>query len=139
MTIYPNQGVYEKCHNSFETNKRRIEIEKYNKENKWKKRGLAVIPTMFGIGFGLKFLNQGGALVHIYRDGSVLVSHGGIEMGQGLYTKMIQIASKCLNIPVTKIHTSQSSTTQGTGLLPQQKFLASMRSLTLSRIRLKLI
>lgn len=71
---------------------------------------------MFGIAFGLKFLNQGGALVHIYRDGSVLVSHGGIEMGQGLYTKMIQIASKCLNIPVTKIHTSQSSTTQGTSL-----------------------
>ena len=71
---------------------------------------------MFGIAFGLKFLNQGGALVHIYRDGSVLVSHGGIEMGQGLYTKMIQIASKCLNIPVSKIHTSQSSTTQGTGL-----------------------
>ena len=71
---------------------------------------------MFGIAFGLKFLNQGGALAHIYRDGSVLVSHGGIEMGQGLYTKMIQIASKCLNIPVSKIHTSQSSTTQGTGL-----------------------
>ena len=71
---------------------------------------------MFGIAFGLKFLNQGGALVHIYRDGSVLVSHGGIEMGQGLYTKMIQIASKCLNIPVSKIHTSQSSTTQGIGL-----------------------
>ena len=77
---------------------------------------MAVIPTMFGIAFGLKFLNQGGALVHIYRDGSVLVSHGGIEMGQGLYTKMIQIASKCLNIPVSKIHTSQSSTTQGIGL-----------------------
>ena len=112
---YPIQGVYEKCHRDFETDKRKKEIEKYNKENKWKKRGLAVIPTMFGIAFGLKFLNQGGALVHIYRDGSVLVSHGGIEMGQGLYTKMIQIASKCLNIPVSKIHTSQSSTTQGTG------------------------
>ena len=82
---------------------------------------MAVIPTMFGIAFGLKFLNQGGALVHIYRDGSVLVSHGGIEMGQGLYTKMIQIASKCLNIPVSKIHTSQSSTTQGTGSPVQQE------------------
>jgi xanthine dehydrogenase/oxidase len=66
---------------------------------------------MFGIAFGLKFMNQGGALVHIYTDGTVLVSHGGIEMGQGLYTKMIQIASKVLDIPVDKIHTAETSTT----------------------------
>ena len=51
---------------------------------------------MFGVGYGFQFLEQCGALVHIYIDGSVLVSHGGIEMGQGLYTKMIQVASLLL-------------------------------------------
>ena len=79
------------------------------KENKWKKRGVSIVPTQFGIAFGLKVLNQGGALVHIYTDGTVLVSHGGVEMGQGLFTKMIQIASKVLEIPVEKIHTAETS------------------------------
>ena len=46
---------------------------------------------MFGIGYERDFLNQGGALVHVYTDGSVLLNHGGVEMGQGLYTKMIQV------------------------------------------------
>ena len=92
--------------------KRRQSVAKFNEENKWKKRGLALVPTMFGIAFGLKFMNQGGALVHVYRNGSVLVSHGGIEMGQGLYTKVIQVASKCLGVPVEKIHTSETATTQ---------------------------
>lgn len=48
-------------------------------------------PVMFGIGYEVDFLNQGGALVHVYTDGSVLLNHGGVEMGQGLYTKMIQV------------------------------------------------
>lgn len=50
------------------------------------------MPTKFGIGFGFKQLNQAGALVHIYTDGSVLVSHAGMEMGQGLHTKILQVA-----------------------------------------------
>ena len=50
-----------------------------------------MIPTAYGISFGIRFLNQGGALVHIYTDGSVLLNHGGVEMGQGLHTKMIQV------------------------------------------------
>ena len=48
---------------------------------------------MFGIGYEVDFLNQGGALVHVYTDGSVLLNHGGVEMGQGLYTKMIQVST----------------------------------------------
>ena len=51
------------------------------RQNQWKKQGLAIIPTSYGIGFGI-FLEQGGALVLVYKDGSVLVSHGGMEMGQ---------------------------------------------------------
>jgi xanthine dehydrogenase/oxidase len=61
------------------------------REHRFKKRGFAVVPTKFGIAFTTAFLNQGAALVHIYLDGSVLLSHGGIEMGQGLHTKMIQV------------------------------------------------
>lgn len=60
-------------------------------EFRWKKRGIACVPTKFGIAFGLPYLNQAGAMVLIYKDGSVLLSHGGTEMGQGLLTKMIQV------------------------------------------------
>lgn len=52
---------------------------------------MAIVPVMFGIGYEVDFLNQGGALIHVYTDGSVLLNHGGVEMGQGLYTKMIQV------------------------------------------------
>ena len=77
------QDVFKKCDSSFNIEERRVRVKAFNEKNKWKKRGVAIVPTMFGIAFGLKLLNQGGALVHIYTDGTVLVSHGGIEMGQG--------------------------------------------------------
>ena len=64
--------------------RRKQEVAEFNAKSKWKKRGMAIIPTKFGISFTALFLNQAGALVHIYHDGSVLVAHGGTEMGQGL-------------------------------------------------------
>lgn len=79
------------------------------RENRYKKRGISLIPTKYGISFTIPFLNQGGALVLVYTDGSVLVSCGGVEMGQGLHTKIIQIASKVLEIPVEKIHISETA------------------------------
>ena len=60
------------------------------------KRGIAITPVKFGISFTATFFNQGGALVMIYRDGSVQVNHGGTEMGQGLHTKIRQIAAESL-------------------------------------------
>lgn len=69
---------------------RREAVDKYNSQHKWKKRGLAIVPTKFGISFTALFLNQAGALVHLYHDGSVLVAHGGTEMGQGLHTKYVR-------------------------------------------------
>lgn len=90
--------------------KRRIEIDLFNKQNRWRKRGISVVPTTFGIAFTIPFMNQAGALVHIYTDGSVLLTHGGTEMGQGLHTKMIQIASRVFNIPFERIHVSETST-----------------------------
>uniref|UniRef100_A0A8D0AVK1 Xanthine dehydrogenase n=1 Tax=Sander lucioperca TaxID=283035 RepID=A0A8D0AVK1_SANLU len=89
---------------------RRAAADLYNRQNRWTKRGLAIVPTKFGISFTAAFLNQAGALVHIYTDGSVLLTHGGTEMGQGLHTKMVQVASRVLGIPCSKIHISETST-----------------------------
>ncbi|XP_047499622.1 xanthine dehydrogenase/oxidase-like isoform X1 [Penaeus chinensis] len=89
---------------------RREVVRKFNSSNKYTKRGIAALPLKFGIGFTELFLNQAGALVHVYTDGSVLLSHGGTEMGQGLHTKMIQVASSVLKIPVTRIYIDETST-----------------------------
>jgi len=89
---------------------RRKAVDAYNASSKWKKRGLALIPTKFGISFTAIFLNQAGALVHIYHDGSVLVAHGGCEMGQGLHTKMTQIAAQALGVPLSDVFISETAT-----------------------------
>lgn len=89
---------------------RRQAVTKYNAEHKWKKRGLAIIPTKFGISFTALFLNQAGALVHIYHDGSILVAHGGTEMGQGLHTKMTMIAAEALKVPLKDVFISETAT-----------------------------
>ncbi|CAK6980440.1 xanthine dehydrogenase/oxidase [Scomber scombrus] len=101
---------WDECLARSDYEKRRAAIELYNRQNRWTKRGLAVIPTKFGISFTAVFLNQAGALVHIYTDGSVLLTHGGTEMGQGLHTKMVQVASRVLNVSSSKIHISETST-----------------------------
>ncbi|XP_030133584.3 aldehyde oxidase isoform X3 [Taeniopygia guttata] len=90
---------------------RRTAINEFNKQNYWKKRGIAIVPMKFPFGLSTPYLSQGAALVHIYTDGSVLLTHGGIEMGQGIHTKMIQIASRELNIPMSCIHFCETSTT----------------------------
>ncbi|CAG5080707.1 Oidioi.mRNA.OKI2018_I69.PAR.g9688.t1.cds [Oikopleura dioica] len=105
------EEIYEKANESFKIDERRKIIKKFNEKHQFTKKGVALVPIMFGLGFGLKHLNSGGALVQIYTDGSVLVAHGGIEMGQGLYTKMIQIASKELGVPMEKIHTLETCST----------------------------
>ena len=89
---------------------RRKAVEEYNAEHKWRKRGLAMIPTKFGISFTAIFLNQAGALVHIYHDGSVLVAHGGTEMGQGLHTKMTMVAAESLGVPLDSVFISETAT-----------------------------
>ena len=74
------------------------------------KRGLSVVPTKFGIAFGLMALNQGGALVHVYTDGNILLTHGGVEMGQGLHTKMVQVCARALGVSPSKVHISEMAT-----------------------------
>lgn len=70
----------------------------------------ALIPTKFGISFTALWFNQAGALVHIYHDGSVLVAHGGTEMGQGLHTKMTMIAAEALKVPLESVFISETAT-----------------------------
>ncbi|RCI17481.1 hypothetical protein L249_3239 [Ophiocordyceps polyrhachis-furcata BCC 54312] len=89
---------------------RRKAIDGFNETHRWRKRGLALIPTKFGISFTALFLNQAGALVHIYHDGSVLVAHGGTEMGQGLHTKLTQIAAQALSVPLEGVLISETAT-----------------------------
>jgi len=89
---------------------RRKEIEKFNLTSKYLKRGIYAIPIKFGISFTTTFLNQAGALVHLYHDGSVEVSTGAVEMGNGTYTKIGQLVSKELGLPFKKIKVSTTST-----------------------------
>ena len=69
-----------------------------------------MMPTKFGLAFTARFMNQAGAMVHVYSDGSIRISHGGTEMGQGLHTKMIQIVSQAFNVPMSLIHLSETRT-----------------------------
>lgn len=78
--------------------------------NFYKKRGLALVPIKYGVAFTHLPLNQAGALLHVYTDGTVLLAHGGIEMGQGLHTKIMQVCSRCLGIPPDLVHISETTT-----------------------------
>ncbi|KAL2046816.1 hypothetical protein N7G274_000834 [Stereocaulon virgatum] len=102
--------MYQQVLQSIDYKERRKAVDAYNAEHKWKKRGLAIVPTKFGISFTAIFLNQAGALVHLYHDGSVLVAHGGTEMGQGLHTKMTMIAAQALNVPLSDVFISETAT-----------------------------
>lgn len=97
---------------------RRREIDKFNESNVWKKRGMSILPSKFWLSFGLKFMNQGAALVSIYTDGTVLVNTAGVEMGQGLNTKLIHLAANALRIPESQIYISETSTSNVPNGLP---------------------
>jgi len=92
--------------------KRYSEIKKFNLKNKYKKKGISITPVKFGISFTTIHLNQAGALVHIYTDGSVHLNHGGIEMGQGTHTKIAQLVSKSFGIPYEKVQISSTNTSK---------------------------
>lgn len=79
---------------------RKKQIDSFNCGNRWTKRGIAILPLKYH----LEYFNQQAALVSIYsRDGSVAISHGGIEMGQGINTKVAQVAAYVLGVPMEKI------------------------------------
>jgi xanthine dehydrogenase large subunit len=115
---------------------RRAEVAQFNATHRFLKRGLALTPVKFGISFTATLFNQAGALVHVYADGSVLVTHGGTEMGQGLYTKIKQIVATELGLGVEKVrmlatdtsrvpNTSATAASSGTDLNGMAALLAA--------------
>jgi xanthine dehydrogenase large subunit len=89
---------------------RRAAIDAFNATSPVLKRGLALTPVKFGISFNVTHLNQAGALVHVYTDGSVLVNHGGTEMGQGLNTKVAQVVAHELGVPLSAVRCTATDT-----------------------------
>lgn len=89
---------------------RRAATAAYNATSPVLKRGLALTPVKFGISFNVAHYNQAGALVHVYTDGSVLVNHGGTEMGQGLHTKVAQVVAHELGIGLARVRVSATDT-----------------------------
>jgi xanthine dehydrogenase/oxidase len=85
---------------------RAAEIATFNAAHKWKKRGIHAMPSVFGVTEAM----TGGAMVNVYLDGTVLVHHGGIEMGQGIHVKMAQIAAGVLNVPLSDVRVAETST-----------------------------
>jgi xanthine dehydrogenase large subunit len=91
---------------------RRAAIAAWNRSSPVLKRGIALTPVKFGISFTATHYNQAGALLHVYRDGTVLVNHGGTEMGQGLFTKVAQVVAHELGIAVGRVRVSASDTSK---------------------------
>ncbi|MDY7229053.1 xanthine dehydrogenase molybdopterin binding subunit [Hyalangium rubrum] len=90
--------------------RRREEIDAFNAGSRWTKRGIGYQPVKFGISFTTSFLNQAGAFVVIYADGSVQLNHGGTEMGQGLHTKMRAVCAHELGVPVERVRVMHTAT-----------------------------
>ena len=91
---------------------RRAAISKFNAGSSVLCKGIAITPVKFGISFTSTLLNQAGALVHIYRDGTVQLNHGGTEMGQGLYVKVAQVVADELGIAIDKVRTTAADTSK---------------------------
>jgi len=89
---------------------RRTAILDYNRTSRVLKKGIAMVPVKFGISFTATWHNQAGALVHVYRDGSIHLSHGGTEMGQGLHIKVIQVVADAFGVPVERVQITASNT-----------------------------
>lgn len=102
--------IHRRLLSSSDYKNRTREIKKYNKAHTYTKRALGVTPVKFGISFTTTFLNQGSAIVNLYRDGSLTIHQGGVEMGQGLYDKITNIAAKELSIPKEKIKIYNTNT-----------------------------
>ncbi len=110
--------VWDSAFREFNVAEKQKEIEAFNKEHRFLKKGLALMPITFGISFTATFLNQARALVHVYTDGSVGVSTGAIEMGQGVNTKMVQVAALAFGIRPERIKMESTNTTRVSNTSP---------------------
>ena len=96
----------------FRSRERRADLAQWNASSPVIKRGLALTPVKFGISFTATHYNQAGALVHVYSDGTVLLNHGGTEMGQGLFTKVRQVVAHEFGVAPDRVRVSASDTSK---------------------------
>jgi xanthine dehydrogenase large subunit len=104
--------IFDRLETTADYKNRIAAIEKFNAENPVLKKGIALTPVKFGISFTLTMLNQAGALVHVYKDGSVQLNHGGTEMGQGLHTKVSQIVADVFGLPFDRVRITATNTSK---------------------------
>lgn len=102
--------IWNQLRDEADIDERRAEIAAFNANSPHTKRALAMTPIKFGISFNFAAFNQAGALVHVYKDGSVLINHGGTEMGQGLHTKMLQVAATALGLELHQVRLAPTRT-----------------------------
>ena len=103
-------AIWDQVRDEADVDARRAEVATFNAQHEHLKRAIAMTPIKFGISFNFTAFNQAGALVHVYKDGSVLVNHGGTEMGQGLHTKMLQVAATALGLPLHQVRLAPTRT-----------------------------
>ena len=104
--------IFDRLLTSSDYESRRTEIRAFNAGSKILKRGIAITPVKFGISFTNTLLNQAGALVHVYKDGTVQLNHGGTEMGQGLYIKVAQVVADEFQIDIERIRIMAADTSK---------------------------
>lgn len=105
-------ACWEKACNMFGVDALKKEIDAFNASNSYLKKGFSLMPVCFGISFTNTLMNQARALVHIYTDGSVLVNTGAIEMGQGVNTKMVQVAAQIFSIDPVRVKVNSTNTSR---------------------------
>jgi len=103
-------SIWDQLRHEGDIDARRAAAAAFNADSEHIKRAIAMTPIKFGISFNFTAFNQAGALVHVYKDGSVLVNHGGTEMGQGLHTKMLQVAATALGLPLHAVRLAPTRT-----------------------------
>jgi xanthine dehydrogenase large subunit len=102
--------LFNKLEETAQYAKLKNEIKQFNQKHKYLKRGVGAVPVKFGISFTTAFLNQGSALVLVYTDGTISLSHGGIEMGQEVNTKVAQVVARVLGVSIERIRQESSNT-----------------------------
>ena len=112
------ETTWQQADEEYDLKKMRADVDAFNAEHTDKKKGLAVMPVCFGISFTATFLNQASALLHVYTDGSVSLSSGGVEMGQGINSKLINIAARALSISEDRIKMETTNTTRIANMSP---------------------
>lgn len=101
---------WEKAVATYQLAELEAQINQFNQNNKWLKKGLSLMPICFGISFTNTLMNQARALVHIYTDGSIVISTGAVEMGQGVNTKILQVAAHILSVNTSRIKVNSTNT-----------------------------